>query len=211
LTSLRFRWPLLFGLMLLQACSSSPPRRIYVLEGQENPIASVTMDAGRPVVELKSVLMPDYLDTTDILLRDGQNELKISPTGRWGERLSVGVTRALGQALSKRVPGVVVLRSDTSRQPARTLLIDISTFDIWPDHRCVLTARWRILGEDGRSLGAGERATVITPVTPSSNGVEDVAVVQAMDGALGQLADHIAADLTRTLGPLNSRSRLSGR
>jgi uncharacterized protein len=197
--------------MLLLGCSAGPPRRIYVLEGQENPIASVTSDAGRPVVELKSVLLPDYLDTTDMLLRDGQNELKISPTGRWGERLSIGVTRALGRALTKQLPGVVVDRSDTSRQPARTLLVNISAFDVWPDRRCILTARWTILGEDGRSLGAGERATIITSVAPSSNGIEDVAVVQAMDGALGQLADQIAADLTRTPGTLNTRSRSSGR
>jgi len=74
-----------------------------------------------------------------------------------------------------------------------------------------LSARWTILGEDGRSLGAGERATVITSVAPSSNGIEDVAVVQAMNAALEQLADHVASDLTRTLGTVNSRSRSSGR
>ena len=197
--------------MLLLGCSSGPPRSIYVLGRQENSVAGVTSDAGRPVVELKSVLLPDYLDTTDILLRDGQNEVKASPTGRWGERLSIGVTRMLAQTLNKRVTGVVVERSDTSRQPARTLLINVSAFDIWPDRRCILSARWTILGEDGRSLGAGERATVITSVAPSSNGIEDVAVVQAMNAALEQLADHVASDLTRTLGTVNSRSRSSGR
>jgi len=208
LASSIFRWSVVSGLMLLLGCSSGPPRSIYVLGGPENPIAIVTSDAGRPVVELKSVLLPDYLDTTDILLRGGQNELKISSTGRWGERLSVGVNRSLAQSIGKRVPGVVVERSDTSRRPARTLLINISAFDIWPDGHCILTARWTILGEDGRGLGAGERATVITTVTPSSNGFEDAAIVQAMDGALGQLADHIASDLMRTL---NSRSMQPGR
>ena len=47
-----------------------------------------------PVVELKPVSLPDYLNSTDILLRDGQNELTASPTGRWGERLLARRDRA---------------------------------------------------------------------------------------------------------------------
>lgn len=167
----------------------------------------MTSDSGRPVVELKSVLLPDYLDTTDIVLRDGQNELKTSQTGRWGERLSVGVTRLLGQDLARGMPAIVLDQSESARHPARTLLINVDGFDVWPDRRCVLTAHWTIVGDDGRSLGADEKATIIASVPQSSNGLADAAVVQAMTGAVGQLADHIANDLSRTLRISASRSR----
>jgi uncharacterized lipoprotein YmbA len=200
-------WPLLLGLLLLARCAAGPSPRVYVLDGQEDRTPGVASDSGRPVVELKSVLLPDYLDTTDIVLRDGQNELKTSQTGRWGERLSVGVTRLLGQDLARRMPAIVVDQSESARHPARTLLINVDGFDVWPDRRCVLTAHWTITGEDGRSLGAGEKATIVALVPQSSNGPADSAIVQAMTDAVGQLADHVANDLSRTLRNFDSRSR----
>jgi uncharacterized lipoprotein YmbA len=60
------------------------------------------------VVEVKPVLVPDYLNVSDILVRRGENALAPSPTGRWGERLSVGATRALAMGLVRRLPGLVV-------------------------------------------------------------------------------------------------------
>jgi len=94
--------------LVLAACASSPPPRTFVLSAPAEPVAGVLNEAGRPIVELPTVALPDYLDSTDILLRDGRNELKPSPTARWGERLSVGITHALEVALTRRLPGVLV-------------------------------------------------------------------------------------------------------
>ena len=106
-----FRWLLAAGSLGLAGCGSGPPPRVYVLGAAVNPIPGVTSEAGLPVVELKPVSLPDYLDTTDIQLRDGQNELKSSATGRWGERLSVGIAAALREDLTKQVPGIVVIQA----------------------------------------------------------------------------------------------------
>jgi uncharacterized lipoprotein YmbA len=154
-------------------------------------------EAGRPIVELKTVTVPDYLDTLDIQLRDGQNALNVSKTGRWGERLSVGVTRALQEDLAKRLSGTVIARSVPSGQPARTLLITVDAFDIMPDGRCVLTARWSVIGIDRYSIAASERASIVTIVPVSSDGMKDADVVAAMAAAVDQLADRVALTLSR--------------
>jgi uncharacterized lipoprotein YmbA len=202
---------LLSVLLLVTGCASGPPPRVYVLGGPENPIPGTTSDAGRPVVTLRRVSLPDYLDTTDILLRDGRSEVKASPTGRWGERLSVGITRGLAEALTKRLPAVVIDQDSSVREPARTLLISIDAFDIEANSRCVLTAHWTILGEDRRNLAVGERATIVTSARRPEDVAADSAVVTAMADALDQLADHIAADLSRTLRSVKSSSMPAGR
>ena len=43
-------------------------------------------------MRLQRVLIPDYLDTTDIQLRVGAYEIHESATGRFGERLSLAIT-----------------------------------------------------------------------------------------------------------------------
>jgi len=69
--------------------------------------AATVSQTGLPVVELKRVQLPDYLDTTDILERRG-NQLVPSSTGRWGERLSAGFSRALTGSLAARLPRMIV-------------------------------------------------------------------------------------------------------
>jgi uncharacterized lipoprotein YmbA len=191
------RLSLLAGLLLMPACAGPAPR-IYVLAPPVAPVSGMTSDAGRPIVELKTVTVPDYLDTLEIQTRDGQNALKVSTTGRWGERLSVGVTRALEEALTRRLPRIVIARSVPSGQAARTLLITVDAFDVLPDGRCVLTARWSVLGADRHGLEASDSASVVTMVPGASDGLKDADVVAAMASAVDRLADRVAATLSRT-------------
>ena len=188
------------GLLVLLGCSSGPAPGIQGLGAPAAAVASVVSETGRPVVELKPVSLPDYLNSTDILLRDGQNELKASPTGRWGERLSLGVTRALAEDLARRLPRVTVLQSASDGPPAASVVTDLDAFDIQPDGRCVLTARWTILGPDRRALVGGKRATIVTMVPRDKDGVTDTGIVTAMNQAMEQLANYVASDVSRAVG-----------
>jgi uncharacterized lipoprotein YmbA len=189
-----------FSVLFLQmACSGGPARAIYVFEGREKSISTLTTDAGRPVVEVKPVLVPDYLDTTDILVRDGTHQLKASPTGLWGERLSVGITNAVAIDLASRMPGIVVEQDGSGQQPVSTVLISVTSFDVWPDHRCVLTASWTFLGKAQNNVRGGEQTTIVTPVGGPPDHLADPAVVAAMSEAVHELTDRVATDLTQTL------------
>lgn len=182
---------LLFAQMMLVAgCQSGPPPRIYVL----SPPAAAGDFSGadnRPVIELRTVSVPDYLDTRDIVLRDGRNALSVSTGGRWGERLSIGIAQGLRAELAARVKSVAVVQAALPGQAARRLYVDVEAFDITPDQRCVLTARWAFLRDDRQTAGRG---TVITTVL---GGVTDAAVVSAMTDAVGLLADRIKVTIMR--------------
>jgi uncharacterized protein len=186
-------WLLLPVLLLLASCGSGGPRDVYVLGSPVEGVARVSPEAGGPVVEVARVSLPDYLDSTDIQQRDGRNELKISHTGRWGERLSVGITRDLALAVAKRLPRFVVVRTAAPDQATRRVLTDIDAFDVLPDRRCVLTARWTIRGRDRSGLDISQGATIVT----TAAGATDKDIVAAMSEAIDQLADRIAGGLTR--------------
>ena len=110
----------------------------------------------RPIIRLLPVSVPDYLDTQDILLRSGRNEVKANPTGRWAERLSVGLTHALAAALASRLPAADIVANRPIVPPAQQILVDVETFEISPDGQCQLTGRWTISSGDGlRVLRSG--------------------------------------------------------
>ncbi len=182
-------------LALLMGCSSAPAPRTYVLSPPATPIGGVRAESGRSILELKPVSVPDYLDTTDIVLRNGRNELTVSATARWGERLSIGITDALSGALARRLPGMTIVTTPVHRQPARLILVDIEAFDVFPDGRCILVARWVIEGPDRRAATRSERGSVATQV---AGGPTDAAIVAAMTAAIDKLADHVAAAASLT-------------
>ena len=66
---------LLFGVLLgvaLCGCAG-PPKQEYVLGAATAPKAASVVQTALPVVQIERVLLPDYLDTRDILTRrDGR-------------------------------------------------------------------------------------------------------------------------------------------
>jgi uncharacterized protein len=185
----------------LAGCMAGALPRTYVLAVPVEPAPAVINEAGRPVIELPTVALPDYLDSTDILVRNGQNELTSSTTGRWGERLSLGITQALEVALGQRLPGVLVTHSSVPGQPSISLLVNVEAFDVHPDGQCVLTARWMIPGEDGQQATISQQGTFVTQAARSAGApgpLSDAAIVSAMAAAVDQLADRIASGLRRS-------------
>ena len=188
-------------LLLCVACSSAPPRRIYLLTPPIDPTArtaTTSSPVGDPIapkqrLEVRRILVPDYLDSTDILMRSGLDEVKASATGRWGERLSLGLTHALGADLAARMPRYSIVQ-DGSSNAQRQLRITIDALDLWPTGRCVLAANWSIVDQDRSipvtsgsgtfdSLNAGGTTTVV-----------DAVLVEAVARTLGKLADRVVPD-----------------
>jgi uncharacterized lipoprotein YmbA len=187
---------LAFSLLLggLVGCDSAPPRRIFVLSEPALSASDAVVEVGGSAIEVRPVSVPDYLDSTDILVREGQNELKPLSSGAWGERLSIGLTRAMGAALKQRLPGNRVMLTPMPGQPTRQVLIDVEGFDVYPDGRCALTAQWTVLGKNRQPAGASRRGTFNAPASRSRDPATDAAaIVAAMTRAVDQLADSVAA------------------
>jgi uncharacterized protein len=175
---------------VVAGCISGRAQQIYVL----NDAADTPMDdmaaVGRTELQLERVLVPDYLDTTDILSRVGEHELRASSSARWGERLSLGIMHALWADLAVRLPQDRVMLARPAEKSARQIRVNVDAFDVWPNGHCVLAANWTILDTDRTVVLAAGRGTF---VVPSAGGKpSDGAVVSAMAEALRQLAENIA-------------------
>jgi uncharacterized lipoprotein YmbA len=179
------RW--LVPMALLAGCAVPPDPRSYVLGDPPEPLPLATNQSGRPVIRLLPVSVPDYLDTRDILLRSGQNEVTASPTGRWAERLSVGVTHALAAALSVRLPGTDIVADQLDVPPERRIMVDVQAFEIRPDRQCLLSVQWIVASSDGDRVLSRERASFVEQATDTS----DAAVAAAMSRAIARLAAQI--------------------
>jgi hypothetical protein len=183
-------------LLGLSGCLSSPPPRTYILGYPADAGPVTRTQTGRPVVEVKPVSVPDYQDTRDILVRTGVNELVASPTGRWGDRLSVGITRALTAALAKRLPNMDVTASPPVSPAAQQVVVDVDTFEIRDGGPCLLGARWSIVDRGGRRSTTSDYARFAV----DANGRNDAHVAAAMTQAVDRLADRIASALTNLQG-----------
>lgn len=180
--------------LALTACSSGPPPVTYVLGTPARDGERVQPLTGRPVVEVKPVLVPDYLDTSDIQLRRDGNVVAPSTTGRWAERLSAGVTRAMATELARRLPGLVVATTVPAERPARQVLAEIQSFEPRSEGVVVLVGRWRVLDGAARDTLAGESVSLTTPLASQ----RDAEVVAAMTRLIEDLAGRIADGVRRT-------------
>jgi uncharacterized lipoprotein YmbA len=189
-SSFAHRFALAGAALVLSGCGTFPLPKVYILGDPAQAIPGVTDEAGLRHLELKTVTVPDYLDTTDIQRRSASNQVISSATGRWGERVSIGITHALAIDLAARLPNVVI-ESRGAYEPARRLLVDVERFEIGEDGRCILTARWRLATADNTVASSSERATFII-TAPSAT---DAAVTLGMTSAIDQLAERIAVTL----------------
>jgi hypothetical protein len=173
----------------IAACSLPEPLpAVYVLGSMPRATATEAPQTGLLVVEVKRVQLPDYLDTTDIVERRG-NQLVPSSTGRWGERLSVGMTRALTAALAARLPGTAVTAMPPVERPARQIQVDVAAFEARADHQLVLVVRWTIADGVSRQIFSAEQASLVEAIP----GTGDGAVVETMSHVIEELADRIVA------------------
>jgi uncharacterized lipoprotein YmbA len=176
---------------VIAGCMSGRARQIYVLGDAVDTRVDDKAAVGRIELQLERVLVPDYLDTTDILWRAGEHELHASSSGRWGERLSLGIMHALWADLAIRLPQDRIVLARPVEKSARQILVTVDAFDVWPDGRCVLAANWTILDTDRTVVLAAGRGTFLVP-SDRGGKPSDGAVVSAMAEALRQLAENIA-------------------
>ena len=173
-------------------CISHRERQhVYALDAALDTPRDTQAAVQGPELQLQRVLVPDYLDTTDLFLRVDTHEIRESSTGRFGERLSLAVTHALRSDLAMRLPLDTIALAEPAEKSEPQILVTVDAFDVWQNGRCVLAANWTILEADRRAVLTADRGTFIT--APAGGGIsDDAAIVSAMADAVRQLADRIA-------------------
>ncbi len=146
-------------------------------------------------IQVEPIVIPDKLNSTDIVTRLGAYELVSSSTGRWGERLAIGLRDALASDLSLRLPSDVIITSHDIDPSARQLLITVSAFDVWADGRCILTASWRIDEKHGSASPLLTQDTILLPSSEAAGLKGDAIVVASMAAMIEKLSDRVVLSL----------------
>lgn len=182
---------LLLASLALAGCAA-PGLRTYVLTGPESATARPAVEAlSTTIIEVRPVLLPDHLDSRDILRRVGANELVASHKGRWGDRLSVGIRLAIAADLQARLPQDSIVTTSPIQPDFRRLNLTITSFELDQAGTLALDASWSIETTRPPAILARRRARlVVTGVA-----MDDRAQVAAMSGLLDRLASVIAPGL----------------
>ncbi|MBB2200027.1 membrane integrity-associated transporter subunit PqiC [Gluconacetobacter tumulisoli] len=179
-------------LVLLAGCAS-PPVRFYTLGAPAIatgavPVTSAALAPTAPVVEVGRIVVPDYLDGQDIVVRSG-NQIDRSASGRWASRLSVGATDLITARLAQARTDLFVTDQPQPLPATWRLTVNVSRLDVTRDGTAALDADWSIIPHDPRLPILHNRASL----TQSGSAATDGAVATLTQALLDQLADRIVA------------------
>ena len=182
------------GCLLLAGCAG-PPLRLYTLgmpSDREAPQPHLSPRAS--TIAIGHVVVPDYLDTQDILVRNGE-EIHRNQSSRWASRLSIGITNLVTNEIASFHPSELITDQPLADAATMQIQINVSRFDVDSSGQVVLEANWSILPSDPNKPLIRDRAQIRDsgPVTTSA----DVAAL--MRGTVIKLADKINASLPSTL------------
>ncbi|MBS0639374.1 MAG: membrane integrity-associated transporter subunit PqiC [Proteobacteria bacterium] len=176
--------------LALAGCAG-PPLSTYTLSLPPSPAAEAPLGPAPKVIAVSRVVLQSDMDGTDMILRDG-SVLRRSLTGRWGSRLSVGMTDRLTERLAARYPRAVVTTTPLTDAPTVSIRVTVGRFDIDTAGNAVLEAAWLIVPANPK-LPVRQDRTRITLQAP-------VATDQDVVDVTGALVDRLAARIDP--GPL---------
>jgi uncharacterized lipoprotein YmbA len=177
---------LAFALACLLASCASPPLTIYTLGAPAAAVGTGPLGQKTMVIEVRRVSVPDFLDSQDILVRDG-NVLVRSTQGRWATRLSLEATYFLTSELARRRPDALVTDQQPIEPPNDRIFVTISRLDVTSAGTATLDADWQIVPRDPKQPVRRGRAQF----TSSGPVATDQDVVTLTKAVLAQLAEAI--------------------
>jgi hypothetical protein len=168
------------------------PTKNYVL----NSLHSEDIET-QPVAKLSKigilvgpVRMALYLDRTDIVIRDSQNQIRLADFSQWAGPLQENFSRVLAENLSVLLvthnvgifPGTRAMSFDYN------VTVDVTRFDGIPGERADLRARWAILDKSRKNMLLKNHSVLTQPTMDDSM----EALIAAESRALADLSREIA-------------------
>jgi hypothetical protein len=178
--------PVIAALVLVGACSSTPPTRFYTLS---DTAPEATPPAGVGWVRVVGVTIPGEIDRPELVRRIGPNQLSIAGFDRWAAPLDQTIRRALSDDIARRVPS-------PSRGQQYSVSVDIHEF--YGDGSCNVTLRaaWTLKQSPPQNA-----QPVNEEIQVPSSGACTATLPATMSIALGQLSDRIIAGVARIPAP----------
>ena len=151
---------LIVFMLVLGGClgggSQTPPTRFFVLNSlyttanETKPVA----DLKKAIVVIGPITLTQVLDRPQIIIRQSDNEIRVSDLDRWAEPLHENLTRVVVDNLAILLSrGRVIRFPPSSSIPFEyQVLMEVTRFDGNPKDQVVLRARWAILGDNGDTV-----------------------------------------------------------
>ena len=188
--------PVIAALMLVAACSSSPPTHFYTLS---DTAPEATPPVGVGWVRIVNLTIPGEIDRPELVRRVGPNQLSIAGLDRWAAPLDETIRRALSDDIVRRVPAPVA---------GQQYSVSVEIREFYGDRACnvSLHASWTVKPSHPESA----RSPNAAPVNPlpvneeirvPSSGSCPATLAATMSIALGQLSDRIIAGVARMPAP----------
>jgi hypothetical protein len=174
------------ALVLVGACSSSPPTRFYTLSDTAPEAAA---PAGVGWVRIVGVTIPGEINRPEVVRRIGPNQLNIAGLDRWAAPLDQTIRRALSDDISRRAPNPA---------PGQQYSVSVDVHEFYGDGSCNVTLRaaWTL-----RQTRPEDAQPVNEEIQVPSSGVCTATLPATMSIALGQLSDRIIAGVARIPAP----------
>jgi len=167
--------------------SAGPRASVSTSGSTASTTAGVTVGVG-------PVIIPAYLDRTEIVTRTAADRVEISMFHRWAEPLADSIARTLAEEIAAGVPTERILafpwRGVVGRTIQYQVVVAVVRFDGRLGGDVTLDTRWRILDRDGNEL-TFKRSTMIEATT--GPGYEPM--VAAMNRALLSLGRKISSEI----------------
>ena len=193
-------WLVLLGcVLLLGGCARTPPVSYYQLSAQETTrTVPDSADAGRIVIGIGPVRLPEYLDRHQIVTRLTPSRLQLADNHRWAEPLGENIPRVVGENLSALLGTERILLHPwpTSRATDYQLLVEVLHFENESDGAARLVALWSVKGKDGGIVLTERRSSLLVP----AKNQDQEGQVGALNEALGGFCREIAQELRPVLG-----------
>lgn len=194
------------GLLLLAGCARTPPVSYYQLSPLEAARAAPAAgEAGKMVLGIGPVRLPEYLDRPQLVTRRTANRLQLADSHRWAEPLGENLPRVMGENLSALLGTERILLHPwpASKGADYQLLVEVLHFENESDGAARLVARWSVKGKDGGMVLPERRSSYLVPAASR----DQEGLVAALNQALGSFCREIAQALTELREkPLPSKS-----
>ncbi|WP_111495636.1 PqiC family protein [Marinobacter bohaiensis] len=171
---------LLFGMLGLTACSTSPPVRLHTLVA---PVSEPSPDTARSIIAIEAVSVPPQVDRSALVIRRSASELEVLESDWWGAPLPEEIRSALTTRLNQ--PG-------EADGPIHAW-IEVTRFEAAPDANAWLNANIRLVN---RTKDASPRQLSCHLQLYQTTGADVTSIVLAQQANLDNLTERLrrAAD-----------------
>ena len=168
---------------------------LYSEETQPQPVADLS-DIG---ILVGPIRMAMYLDRTDIVIRNSQNEVEIADFASWAGPLPENFSRVLAENLSLWLNTKIVAIFPGAKLPiySYNVNMNVTRFDGRPGENAQLRARWVIVDKNRKTILFNEHTVLNQPTENDS--------IEALVASQSRLVADLSREIAEAIKDLEAK------